>query len=122
MRIHSFDTVKEAFMFRDSEDKKHRETIFSIPYGKPCTVKECSIEEYVGKTDRKRDRSGESNKKVHWADLPEYISPITGRPVDGRAERREEMKRHGCREVDTSEFKPVYRNERFMKKRGFVND
>lgn len=56
--------------------------------------------------------------KVHWADIPEYISPITGKPVDGRAARREEMKRHNCREVDPSEFKPTYTNERFAKKHG----
>lgn len=51
-------------------------------------------------------------------DLPEYISPITGKPVDGRTERREELKRHGCREVDPSEWKDGYTNERFIKKHG----
>lgn len=49
-------------------------------------------------------------------DLPEYISPVTGRPVDGRTERREEMKRHNLREVEPSEFKPCYRNPDFVKK------
>lgn len=37
------------------------------------------------------------------SDIPEYISPITGRPVDGRAARREDLKRSGSREVDPSE-------------------
>lgn len=36
-------------------------------------------------------------------DLPEYVSPVTGAPVDGRAARREDLKRAGCREVDPSE-------------------
>lgn len=37
------------------------------------------------------------------SDLPEYRSPVTGLPIDGRAARREDLKRHGCREVDPSE-------------------
>lgn len=31
-------------------------------------------------------------------DLPAYTSPIDGRLVDGRAQRREDLKRNGCRE------------------------
>jgi hypothetical protein len=38
-------------------------------------------------------------------DLPEYRSPVTGLPVDGRAARREDLARAGCREVDPSEIK-----------------
>jgi hypothetical protein len=51
-------------------------------------------------------------------DTPEYRSPIDGRLIDGRAARREDLKRNGCREVDPSEFTPVLRNERFAKKLG----
>jgi hypothetical protein len=51
-------------------------------------------------------------------DTPAYVSPVTGHVVDGRSARREDLKRSGCREVDPSEFKPVYRNERFAKKNG----
>lgn len=40
-------------------------------------------------------------------DTPEYVSPITHRPVDGRAARREDLKRAECREVDPSEWRPV---------------
>lgn len=36
-------------------------------------------------------------------DLSEYISPVTGKPVDGRTARREDLARAGCREVDPSE-------------------
>lgn len=47
------------------------------------------------------------------SDLPEYISPVTRRPVDGRAARREDLKRANCREVDPSEYRPTYISERF---------
>ena len=50
-------------------------------------------------------------------DLPTYISPVTGKPVDGRAERREDLARTGCREVDPSEYKPIYRNYEFCQSR-----
>jgi len=30
-------------------------------------------------------------------DLPAYESPVDGRPVEGRAQRREDLARHGCR-------------------------
>lgn len=52
------------------------------------------------------------------SDLPAYVSPVTGKPVEGRAARREDLKRSGSREVDPSEFKPVYRNPEFAKKNG----
>lgn len=49
-------------------------------------------------------------------DTPSYISPVTGLEVDGRVARREDLKRSGCREVDPSEFKPTYRNEKYRKR------
>lgn len=36
-------------------------------------------------------------------DTPGVKSPIDGKFVEGRADRREHMKRHGVREVDPSE-------------------
>lgn len=36
-------------------------------------------------------------------DLPEYESPISGRPISGRVARREDLKKNNCREVDPSE-------------------
>jgi hypothetical protein len=51
-------------------------------------------------------------------DTPAYVSPVTGKVIDGRVARREDLKRSGCREVDPGEFKPVYRNARFAKKNG----
>lgn len=53
-------------------------------------------------------------------DIPEYISPVTGKPVEGRWARREDLKRSGCREVDPSEWKPSYRNRKFAEKRGLM--
>ena len=50
-------------------------------------------------------------------DLPTYISPVTGKPIEGRAARREDLARSGCREVDPSEYKPVYKNYEFCQKR-----
>lgn len=43
------------------------------------------------------------NAPYVWGDLPEYISPLSMKPVDGRRARREEMKIHNVREVDPSE-------------------
>lgn len=39
------------------------------------------------------------------SDLPGYISPVGSGWIEGRASRREDLKRSGCREVDSSEFK-----------------
>jgi len=32
-----------------------------------------------------------------FGDLPDYQSPVTGKPVSGRVQRREDLKRTGCR-------------------------
>lgn len=44
-------------------------------------------------------------------DTPAYISPITGKPVDGRRARRDDLARSGSREVDPSEFKVTYESK-----------
>ncbi len=51
------------------------------------------------------------------SDLPAYESPIDGRIIEGRAARREDLARSGCREVDPSEYKPIYRNYEFCQKK-----
>lgn len=58
------------------------------------------------------------NAPMIISDTPDYISPVTRKLVSGRAARREDLKRSGCREVDPGEFKPIYRNPDFAKKRG----
>lgn len=50
-------------------------------------------------------------------DLPPYRSPITGQIIEGRKARREDLARSGCREIDPSEFKPIYKNYEFCQKR-----
>lgn len=57
-----------------------------------------------GWVDRKEfTRPEPVNAPAVWGDMPEYISPLSMRPVDGRYARREEMKRFDVREVDPSE-------------------
>lgn len=51
-------------------------------------------------------------------DIPAYVSPVTGKLIDGRSARREDLARTGCREVDPSEHKPIYRNYEFCQKHG----
>ena len=51
------------------------------------------------------------------SDIKPYQSHVTGKIVDGRAERREDLARSGCREVDPSEYKPIYRNYEFCQAR-----
>ena len=46
-----------------------------------------------------------------------YVSPVTGKVIEGRAARREDLARTGCREVDPSEYKPVYKNYEFCQTR-----
>jgi len=51
-------------------------------------------------------------------DLPAYVSPLGDGVIEGRAARREHLKRNGCREVDPSEHKPSYLNREFAAKHG----
>lgn len=50
-------------------------------------------------------------------DIKPYTSPVTGKLIEGRAARREDLARSGCREVDPSEYKPIYKNYEFCQKR-----
>lgn len=53
-------------------------------------------------------------------DIPEYRSPIDGRVIGSRSERREDLKRNGCVEWDPglspTKGKRVFKNERFARK------
>ncbi len=46
------------------------------------------------------------------SDIEPYKSPLGNYMVDGNTARREDLKRNGCREVDPSEYEPVFRNPR----------
>ena len=68
---------------------------------------------YARKFGEIRDKISNMPMPYVRGDLPTYISPVTGKPVNGRRERREDLARSGCREVDPSEHKPVYKNYEF---------
>lgn len=52
-------------------------------------------------------------------DTPAYTSPITGKVIEGRAARREDLARSGC--VEAGDMKPKeFRSESFAKKHGFL--
>lgn len=50
------------------------------------------------------------------SDIPEYRSPIDGRWITTRSERREDLKRNGCIEIDPPKRPRGYKNERYAKK------
>lgn len=45
-----------------------------------------------------------------------YKSPLSGKPVTSRSQRREEMKVHNVRELDPSEYKPTYRSRKYAER------
>lgn len=53
-------------------------------------------------------------------DIREYLSPITGEPITTRGARREDLRKHGCVEVDPKPRRGL-RNARFAKKWGAVD-
>lgn len=42
----------------------------------------------------------ETSAPYIMSDVPDYTSPVDGRLVSGRKQRREDLKRHGCVEYD----------------------
>lgn len=52
------------------------------------------------------------------SDIPEYKSPLGTGIVSSRSQRREELKRHNCREVDPSEWKPGFYNRKYAQATG----
>lgn len=47
------------------------------------------------------DKRSDLSAPWHWPDLREYASPIDGRPISGRADRRADLARSGSVEPDT---------------------
>lgn len=45
-----------------------------------------------------------------------YKSPLSLKEVTSRSQRREEMKVHNVREVDPSEYQPVYRSKKWAER------
>ncbi|TIL77011.1 MAG: hypothetical protein E5Y89_19870 [Mesorhizobium sp.] len=54
------------------------------------------------------------------SDIPDYASPIDGRMITSRSERRDDLKRNNCVEYEPSlsPTKGRFRNPDFCKKRG----
>ena len=48
-------------------------------------------------------------------DIPEYRSPIDGKPITSRSHRREDLARNGCIELDPPKPRG-FKNKRFAKK------
>ena len=57
---------------------------------------------------------------VVQSDIAEYRSPIDGRPITSRAQRREDLRRNGCVEADPPKERRGYRNRRFTEKRNLL--
>ena len=66
------------------------------------------VDEWIEKQPQ-RKRSDLPSPMI-MRDTPGVVSPIDDSFVEGRAARREHMKRHNVREVDPSEFTPRYEN------------
>jgi hypothetical protein len=45
-----------------------------------------------------------------------YKSPLSGKEITSRSQRREEMKVHNVREVEPSEYRPVYRSRKWAER------
>lgn len=52
------------------------------------------------------------------SDIPDYRSPVTGELIAGRTQRREDLKRHGCVEIDPPAKPRGFKNPRFAAKHG----
>lgn len=54
------------------------------------------------------------------SDIPEYRSPIDGKPITSRSQRRDDLKANGCVEWEPSlsPTKGKFRDPAFCKKRG----
>lgn len=57
------------------------------------------------------------------SDTPEYISPVTGKPVDGRRARRDDLARSGCVPFEPLSNRPRgISNPKFAAKHGLKLD
>lgn len=50
------------------------------------------------------------------SDIAPYMSVVSNKMIDGRSDRREDLKRSGCREVDPSEGPVGCRTEKWAKR------
>lgn len=52
------------------------------------------------------------------SDIKPYLSPLGTGEVSGRRQRREELKRAGCREVDPDEYRPTFKTKKWAQRFG----
>lgn len=82
----------------------------------PVTREWVTPEEYARRKAMRQD-APKSNPRLAtpyvYGDLPEYVSPVTGKPVSGRRARKYDLEANNCREVDPSEMKRP--NGRFLR-------
>lgn len=66
------------------------------------------------------DRNAPVSMPMVVSDIPEYRSPVDGRLITSRSERRDDLKRNNCVEYEPSlsPTKGKFRNPEFCKKRG----
>ena len=79
------------------------------------------VEKKTGETAHLRE--GPPQAPMVMRDIPEYRSPIDGRMITSRSERREDLRRNNCVEAgDTAlsltKGKREFKNARFAKKHG----
>jgi len=67
-------------------------------------------------------RRPDGNKLYVMRDTPEYLSPLGTGLISGRAARREDLKRGGCREVDPSERKREAKSEKWARRLGYEHN
>lgn len=120
METREFGTTGEAFAFASQQSKAGHYA--SIKYGSTRFVTVETKEEYEARTkpSPKAVRNETWSSGIYKPTI-EYLSPISGKEITDRGQRREDLKRSGCREVDPSEFRAEYKNERFIKKHGIRN-
>lgn len=51
-------------------------------------------------------------------DIPEYLSPIDGKPITSRSHRRYDLEKNNCIEVEPRKRPRGFKNKRFCEKRG----
>lgn len=56
------------------------------------------------------------------SDTPAYMSVVSNKLIDGKRERREDLKRSGCREVDPSEGPVACRTEKWARRLGLPQE
>lgn len=56
------------------------------------------------------------------SDLPAYFSVVSGKMIDGRRARRDDLKRTGCREMDPSEGPKYATTEKWAKRLGLKHN